>query len=90
MRLMSGRQEALYRGYRIEGAKDGEGMLLRVNPTRPDLPRLAYSRFRTLPRGTWSGAVDVVCGYIDQAFDDLPAIGTKRTLRPPRRRSAGN
>ena len=25
----------MYRGYRIEGVKQGEGMLLRVTPTRP-------------------------------------------------------
>jgi hypothetical protein len=48
-------------------------MFLRVIPTRPDLPRLEYSRFRTLHRGTWPKAVDVVCGYIDQALDELPS-----------------
>ena len=50
-------------------------MLLRVIPTRPDLPRLRYSRFRTLPRGAWLKAVAVVCGYIDEAFrDQLPNV----------------
>ena len=71
MRLVSVRQEALYLGYRIEGARKGECNLLRVIPTRPDLPRLGYSRFRTLPRGTWPKAVGVVCEYIDKAFRDL-------------------
>ncbi|HEX2449396.1 MAG TPA: hypothetical protein VHK26_14660 [Methyloceanibacter sp.] len=34
---------------------------------RPGLPYLIYSRFRTL-RAPWTKAVDVVCGYIDEAF----------------------
>ena len=67
MRLVSARPEAHYREYRIEGVKEGKGTLLRVTPTRPDLPILRYSRFRTL-RGTWVKAVDAVCGYIDEAF----------------------
>ena len=67
MRLVSIRQEAHYRGYRIEGAKQGQGMLLRVTPTRPYLPALRYAHFRTL-RSTWVKAVDVVVGYIDEAF----------------------
>jgi hypothetical protein len=46
-------------------------MLLRVIPTRPGLPRLVYLRFRSLPRATWPKAVNVVCGYIDEAFGDL-------------------
>ena len=71
MRLVSVRQEALYRGYRIEGAKEGECMLLRVIPTKRDLPHLEYSRFRTLHRGTWPKAVTVVCGYIDKGFGDF-------------------
>ena len=67
MRLVSIRQEAHYRGYRIEGAKQSQGMLLRVVPTRPYLPVLRYAHFRTL-RSTWVKAVDVVVGYIDEAF----------------------
>ena len=67
MRPVSVRQEANYRGYRIEGVKQGEGVLLRVTPTRPDLPVLKYSRFRTL-RSTWVKAVGAVVGYIDQAL----------------------
>ena len=65
MRLVSVRQEAHYRGYRIEGLKQGEGLLLRVIPTRPGLPVLKYSRFRTL-RAPWVKAVGVVVGYIDE------------------------
>jgi len=68
MRLVSVRQEALYRGYRIEGAKEGECLLLHVIPLRADLPRLAYSRFRTLPHGTWPKALGVVYSYIDRGF----------------------
>jgi hypothetical protein len=67
MRLVSVRQEAHYRGYRIEGTKQGEGLLLRVSPTKPNLPVLKYLRFRTL-RSPWVKAVGVVIGYIDEAF----------------------
>ena len=70
MRLVSIRQEAHYRGYRIEGAQQGQGMLLRVIPTRPYLPVLRYAHFRTL-RSTWVKAVDVVVGYIDEAFIEI-------------------
>jgi hypothetical protein len=71
MRLVSKRQEAHYRGYLIEGLKQGEGMLLRVTPLRPCLPTLRYSRFRTL-RASWVKALGVVVGYIDEAFSDAP------------------
>jgi hypothetical protein len=71
MRLVSMRQEAHHRGYFIEGLKQGEGLLLRVTPTRPGLPTLKYSRFWTL-RGSWVKAVGVVVGYIDEAFNDAP------------------
>jgi hypothetical protein len=67
MRLVSVRQEAHYRGYRIEGVKQGEGLLLCVSPTRPYLPVLRYSRFWTL-RSTWVKSVGVLVGYIDEAF----------------------
>ena len=70
MRLVSVRQEAHYRGYRIEGLKQGEGFLLHVTPTRPDLPALKYSRFRTL-RSSWLKALGVVVSYIDDAFKVL-------------------
>jgi hypothetical protein len=79
MRLVSVRQEALYRGYRIEGTKDGECTILRVIPTRPDLPNLEYSRFRSFPRGTWGKAAEVVCGYVDQALGDRTSLSHKRT-----------
>ena len=62
------RQEALYRGYRIEGTKKGECMSLHVIATRPGLPSLDYSRFLALPHCKWPKAVEVVCSYIDQAF----------------------
>lgn len=66
---MSVMQEAHHRGYRIEGVKQGEGILLRVTPTRPDLPTLRFSRFRTL-RSTWLKAVGVVARYIDESLND--------------------
>jgi hypothetical protein len=70
MRLVSVKRETHHhRGYRIEGVKQGEGMLLSVFPTRPNLPTLKYSRFRTL-RGSWTKAVGVVTGYIDEALKD--------------------
>jgi hypothetical protein len=76
MRLVSIRKEAHYRGYLIEGFKQGEGLLLRVTPTRPHLPILKYSRFRTL-RSTWVKAVGVVAGYIDESFIEIPHEGEK-------------
>src|SRR5262245_5428568 len=69
MRHGSVKREAHHRGYRIEGVKQGEGMLLSVFPTRPNLPTLQYPRFRTL-RGSWIKAVSVVTGYIDEALKD--------------------
>ena len=77
MRLVSVRQEAHYRGYRIEGVKQGEGLLLRVSPTRPDLPVLKYSQFRTL-RSTWVKALGVVAGYIDEALIVTAQEGEKK------------
>jgi hypothetical protein len=68
MRLVSVRQEALYRGFRIEAVKAGECLLLRVIPTKPNLPSLIYSRFLSLPRGSWSKALEVVCGHIDEGY----------------------
>ena len=67
MRLVSVSQEAHYRDYRIEGAKQGTRMLLHVIPTRPDLPILKHSRFWTL-RAPLVKAVETVCGYIDEAY----------------------
>ena len=77
MRLVSTRQEAHYRGYLIEGLKQGDGLLLRVTPTRPGLPILEYSRFRTL-RSTWVNAVGVVVGYIDEALIETAHEGEKK------------
>jgi hypothetical protein len=77
-RAVTPRHEALYRGYCIEGTKDGECTILHVIPTRPKLPSLDYSRFRCLPRGTWPKALEVVCGYIDQALGRVrPVPGNK-------------
>jgi hypothetical protein len=70
MRIVASKQEALYRGYRIEGTKEGGCIILCVIPTRRNLPSLAYSRFRSLPHGTWPKAVEVVCDYIDEALGD--------------------
>ena len=70
MRLMSPRQEAHHRGYRIEGEQKSEGFLLRVTPTRAGLPRLPWSRFRTL-RASWAKAVRDVTRYIDDALADI-------------------
>jgi hypothetical protein len=64
MRLVWVRQETHHRGYRIEGQKHGEGMLLRVSPTRLGLPELAYSRFRTI-QAPWPKAVSAIARYID-------------------------
>ena len=77
MRLVSKRQEAHYRGYLIEGIRQGEGLLVRVTPTRPHLPVLKYSRFRTL-RSPWLKAVGVVAGYIDKSFIETPHEGEKK------------
>ena len=74
---MSAKQEAHYRGYRIDGVTRGEGLLLHVTPTRPQLPVLKYSRFRTL-RSTWSKAVGVVAGYIDEALSETVPEGAKK------------
>jgi hypothetical protein len=82
MRLVSIRQEAHYRGYRIEGVKQGEGILLGVTPARPDLPVLKYSRFRTL-RSTWVKAVGVVVKYVDEAFLEAAHVS------PPKVRGGG-
>jgi hypothetical protein len=79
MRLVCVRQEALYRGYRIEGTKEGECTILRVIPTRPDLSSLAYSRFRSFPRGTWRKAAEVVCDYVDQALRDQTSLSHTRS-----------
>jgi hypothetical protein len=68
LRVVTARQEALYRGYRIEGAEKGECMLLQVTATRSDLPTLSYSQFQSLPRCTWPKAVEIICGYIDQTL----------------------
>jgi hypothetical protein len=68
MRLVSARQEALYQGFRIEAVKAGECLLLRVIPTTPSLTSLTYSRFLSLPRGSWSKALAVVCGHIDEDY----------------------
>ena len=73
LKVETSRSEALYRGYRIEGAPNGECMLLQVTPTRSDLPTLSYSRFQSLPRCTWPNAVNIVCGYIDQDLGDRPS-----------------
>ena len=85
MRLVSVRREAHYRGYRIEGFKQGEGMLLRVTLTRPCLPTLKYSRFRTL-RASWEKAAGVVTAYIDEALNDaLHQIPPEKHAVPPPR-----
>jgi hypothetical protein len=91
MRLVCVRQEALYRGYRIEGTKEGECTILRVIPTRPNLPSLAYSRFRSFPRGTWRKAAEVVCDYVDQALRDQTSLSHTRTAgRSPKESAKEN
>jgi hypothetical protein len=70
LKVVTPSHEALYRGYCIEGAQNGDCMLLQVTPSRSDLPTLTYSRFRSLPRCTWLNAVNIVCGYIDQDLGD--------------------
>jgi hypothetical protein len=71
MRLVFARKEAFYRGFRIEGAKEGECLLLRVIATKRNLPCLEYSRFRAMPQASWLNAVHVVCRYIDESYDGL-------------------
>ena len=48
------RQEAVYRGYRIDGAFDERSWLVRVQPFRPDLPILKFATFRVV--GSWDEA----------------------------------
>ena len=85
MRHVSVKREAYHRGYRIEGVKQGDGMLLSVFPTRLNLLTLQYSRFRTL-RGSWIRSVSVVTGYIDEALKDTD-IPPERSLTAPLRPS---
>ena len=70
MRLVSPQHEAHHRGYRIEGEQKSEGFLLRVTPTRAGLPRLPWSRFRTL-RASWAEAVRDVTRFIDDALVEI-------------------
>jgi hypothetical protein len=81
MRHVSVKREAHHRGYRIEGVKQGEGMLLSVFPTRPNLPTLKFSRFRTV-RGSWIKAVSVVTGYIDEELKDNPTTFLQKKASP--------
>ena len=62
-------------GTASKGLKQGEGFLLHVTPTKPDLPALKYFRrsSRTL-RSSWLKAVGVVARYIDDAFMVLAVI----------------
>ena len=71
MRVVRLPLEAHHRGYRIEGKKQGEGILLRVTPTQTGLPALQWWRFRTI-RGSWAKAVCDVARYIDQTLADMP------------------
>jgi hypothetical protein len=60
MKQVLKRREAHHRGYRIEGDKKGDGIIIRVTPTRAGLPDLPSWRFRTI-RGSWETVVvDVV------------------------------
>src|SRR5688572_20297123 len=70
MRVVYLRQEAHHRGYRIEGEKSGEGIILRVTPTQAGLPSLSCWRFRTI-RAPWTKAVCDVARYIDQELADI-------------------
>jgi hypothetical protein len=70
LRIISSKPEALYRGYRIEGTKEGGCLILCVIPTKRNLSKLACSRFRSLPNSTWPKAVAAVCDYIDQLLGD--------------------
>jgi hypothetical protein len=83
MRIVAAKQEALYRGYRIQGAKEGECTILHVTPTKPDLPSLEYSRFRALPHCKWPKAIEVVCSYIDQSFGHLRSVPQNKNVEVP-------
>jgi hypothetical protein len=74
MRIVALRQEALYRGYRIEGTKKGECISLHVIATKPHLHSLDYSHFLALPHCKWPKAVEVVCNYIDQSFAHVRSV----------------
>jgi hypothetical protein len=66
----SERQEAMsknaayYRGYKIEGAKERQGWLLRVSPVKPELPILRRADFRVTEK-TWPQAVSEAVAKID-------------------------
>jgi hypothetical protein len=55
---------AYYRGYRIEGEKERQGWLLRVNPTKSELPILRSADFR-LTEKTWPQALSEAVARID-------------------------
>jgi hypothetical protein len=58
------RNEAHYRGYKIEGAPNGRSWVLHVQPIRPELPILSTSSFRVI-QSTWSKAVSEAVARID-------------------------
>jgi hypothetical protein len=70
---------AHYRGYEIEAELDGR-WLVRVQPTRPDLPILAFSTFRVPHAATLTEALDDARARID-------AVLTVGELNRERRRS---
>ena len=55
---------AHYRGYKIEAELD-DRWLVRVEPTRPDLPILAFSTFRVPLAATLAEALDDARARID-------------------------
>jgi hypothetical protein len=62
------RNEAHYRGYKIEGAPEGapngRSWVLHVQPIRPELPILSISSFRVM-QSTWPQAVSQAVARID-------------------------
>ena len=67
MQLVAVKQETHSSGIPHRRSEARPGSASSVIPTRPGLPALKYSRFRTL-RSAWLKAVGVVVGYIDDAF----------------------
>ena len=67
------REVAHYRGYRIEGESDGQSWLLRVRPTKPNLPVLWLSSFRVV-EPTWDRALSEAHEHIDAMLGEHASL----------------
>lgn len=70
VRLIISKQEAHYRGYRIEGQKRGQVIFVKVSPSRWHLPVLRFTRFRVI-RSTWAKTLVEVAAYIDEMLTEI-------------------